>query len=62
MYTTKSRVCVWTSTFVHCTLPISINVEPIISHRYRLDEIWDAFKFANTREGIKVMVVNEGVE
>jgi len=39
-----------------------INAEPIISHRYPLEEIWDAFKFAATRDGIKVMVVNEGVE
>jgi L-iditol 2-dehydrogenase len=40
----------------------AINVEPIISHRYPLEDIWEAFKFAETRAGIKVMIVNEGVE
>jgi L-iditol 2-dehydrogenase len=38
-----------------------VKAEAVISHRYPLDEIYDAFCFANTRAGLKVMVANEGV-
>ena len=37
----------------------NIQLTPIISHRYGLDDIYDAFSFAQRREGLKVMVVNE---
>ncbi len=33
----------------------------VISHRYPLNQIHDAFSFANARTGLKVVVVNEGV-
>jgi L-iditol 2-dehydrogenase len=36
----------------------NIQLGPIISHRYPLEEIYDAFSFANERKGLKVMVVN----
>jgi L-iditol 2-dehydrogenase len=38
----------------------NVRVGPVISHRYPLDEIYDAFSYANQRLGLKVMVVNEG--
>jgi L-iditol 2-dehydrogenase len=38
----------------------NIQIAPIISHRYGLDDIYEAFSFAQKREGLKVMVVNEG--
>lgn len=38
-----------------------MKVGPLISHRYPLEQIYDAFSFANTRTGLKVVVVNEGV-
>jgi L-iditol 2-dehydrogenase len=38
----------------------NIQVGPVISHRYPLEQIYDAFRFANQRLGLKVMVVNEG--
>ena len=38
----------------------NIQVGPIISHRFPLEEIYDAFCLANGRTGLKVMVVNEG--
>jgi L-iditol 2-dehydrogenase len=37
-----------------------VKAAPLISHRYPLDEIHQAFSFANTRAGLKVLVVNEG--
>lgn len=37
----------------------NIQIGPVISHRYPLDEIYDAFSFAQQRKGLKVMVVNE---
>jgi len=40
----------------------AVNVEPIVSHRYPLEQISEAFEFAKTRNGIKVMVTNPGVE
>ncbi|MDI7276932.1 MAG: alcohol dehydrogenase catalytic domain-containing protein [Anaerolineae bacterium] len=39
----------------------SVRVGPLISHRYPLDRIQDAFRLANERSGLKVFVVNEGV-
>jgi L-iditol 2-dehydrogenase len=39
----------------------AVNVEPIITHRFPLEETQEAFEFARTREGIKVMVVNENL-
>lgn len=38
----------------------NIQLGPIISHRYPLDQIYDAFSFAKQRVGLKVMVVNKG--
>ena len=38
----------------------AIDVTPIISHKYPLTDIYNAFSFANKREGLKVAVVNEG--
>ncbi|HSR30058.1 MAG TPA: alcohol dehydrogenase catalytic domain-containing protein [Anaerolineae bacterium] len=38
----------------------NMDLSPIISHRYPLEEIYDAFDFARQRKGLKVMVVNEG--
>jgi L-iditol 2-dehydrogenase len=40
----------------------SVDVAPIITHRFPLARINEAFEFARTRQGIKVMVVNEGME
>ena len=37
-----------------------VKAGPIISHRYPLDQIYDAFRFANTRTGLKVVIVYEG--
>jgi L-iditol 2-dehydrogenase len=37
-----------------------VKAAPLISHRYPLDEIHQAFSFANTRAGLKVVVINEG--
>jgi L-iditol 2-dehydrogenase len=37
-----------------------VKVDSVISHRYPLDQIYDAFSFANARTGLKVVVVNEG--
>jgi L-iditol 2-dehydrogenase len=37
-----------------------VKAGPLISHRYPLDEIYQAFSFANGRTGLKVMVANEG--
>lgn len=39
-----------------------VRVAPLISHRYPLERIDEAFQFAATRQGIKVMVYNEGVQ
>jgi len=39
-----------------------VDVAPIITHRFPLERIGEAFEFARSREGIKVMIVNEGVE
>lgn len=36
----------------------NIQLAPIISHRYPLNDIYDAFSFAEKRSGLKVMVVN----
>jgi L-iditol 2-dehydrogenase len=36
----------------------NVKVGPIISHRYPLDDIYSAFRFASERAGLKVMVVN----
>ncbi len=38
----------------------NIRLDSIISHRYALDDIYQAFSFANERKGLKVMVVNDG--
>ena len=38
----------------------NIQLGSIISHRYALDDIYEAFSFASKRAGLKVMVVNEG--
>jgi len=38
----------------------NLQIGPIISHRYPLEEIYEAFRFAEKRGGLKVMVVNEG--
>jgi len=38
----------------------NIEVGPVISHRYPLEQIYEAFSFAEKRGGLKVMVVNEG--
>jgi L-iditol 2-dehydrogenase len=38
----------------------NIRLDSIISHRYALDDIYEAFSFANERKGLKVMVVNDG--
>jgi L-iditol 2-dehydrogenase len=40
----------------------NVQLAPIISDRYGLDDIYDAFSFAQKREGLKVMVVNEDFE
>jgi L-iditol 2-dehydrogenase len=45
---------------LHMLASGAIDVSPIISHRYPLTDIYDAFKFASERSGLKVMVVNEG--
>ena len=37
----------------------NVRLDTIISHRYSLDDIQEAFGFANERIGLKVMVVNE---
>lgn len=39
-----------------------VQVAPLITHRYLLERIQEAFQFAATRQGIKVMVYNEGVQ
>jgi L-iditol 2-dehydrogenase len=38
----------------------AVKVGPIISHRFPLERIHDAFRLANERAGLKVFVVNEG--
>ena len=38
----------------------NIQLDSIISHRYPLEDIYEAFSFAKERKGLKVMVVNEG--
>jgi L-iditol 2-dehydrogenase len=38
----------------------NVQIGPIISHRYSLDDIHEAFSFASERKGLKVMVVSEG--
>jgi L-iditol 2-dehydrogenase len=38
----------------------NIQLDSIISHRYALDDIYEAFSFANKRKGLKVMIVNDG--
>ncbi len=45
---------------VHLMSSGAIDVTPIISHKYPLTDIYNAFDFANKREGLKVAVVNEG--
>lgn len=37
----------------------NVRLEPIISHKYALDDIYEAFSFANARKGLKVMIVND---
>jgi L-iditol 2-dehydrogenase len=39
----------------------TVKVGPIITHRFPLERIAEAFELARTRNGIKVMVVNPGV-
>jgi L-iditol 2-dehydrogenase len=39
----------------------SVRVGPLISHRFELDDIYEAFCFAEQRQGLKVMVVNPEV-
>lgn len=38
----------------------NIHLDSIISHRYGLDDIYEAFSFAKERKGLKVFVVNDG--
>ena len=37
----------------------NIRLDSIISHRYALDDIYEAFSFAKERIGLKVMIVND---
>jgi len=40
----------------------AVDVEPLISHRFPLQDAQEAFEFAQKREGIKVLVVNENLQ